>query len=173
VSKINASQIVKRVIKDPFLTLIVPLNVYANVSPVVKENKLYFKVQITKNYLRLFFVELVPISMFVVLVLMTLKSFAFATRRKDPKDVETFNNIISILILASIVLIFVFLAFMIPSLWWSFTTFLVFMTIFIIGLFDDESAGRKVIGEKTLSIISLVLTILFLSFTGIYFSYIL
>lgn len=144
----------------------IPITTYTNVTPLVKGNKLYFKVQIIKNYSGLLLIELVPISMFLSVILITLKTFITASKT----DTTIFNRIESSLILCIIVSILNFFTFIRTPIMWSFLSFTVFV-ITLVGIVSEAkkySDIKEIISEETIARIVGVLLIVFLFYMALY-----
>ena len=74
-TEINGSQIAKPIIDSQHFLLPLPPSTFIKMTPIVKGDTLYFKVQTKRDFARLLIIELTPISMFVALLWVTLKVF--------------------------------------------------------------------------------------------------
>ena len=132
VAEINTSQIAKPIIDSQHFFIPLPPDTFIKMTPVVKGNKLYFKVQTTRNFTRLLIKELAPIFTFVSVLLVAIKFFIVSLK----KEIVKIENIDSGLMMASLLSIFAFLLslFSRPLLPLTLFVFLIITTIIAWGL---------------------------------------
>ena len=122
---INASQIAKPIINDQHFIIPLPPNTYIKMTPIVKGNKLYFKIETTRNYLGLLVFLICPIITLIFYILYVLYFLVIETQKKAVQT--SLRDVLGLTLMGIYIILLVPLAFSSVFMAFILTVFYPFM----------------------------------------------